>query len=41
MDVLNETRHVMSLLAKYILHLETTVMDTVPPNIRGKCFDVS
>ena len=38
--VFNEIQQEMSFLARYILNLETTVMDTVPPNIRGKVFKV-
>ena len=38
--VLNEIQHEMSFLARYMLNLETTVMDTVPPNIRGKLFKI-
>ena len=35
--VFSEIQQEMSVLARYMLNLETSVMDTVPRNIRGKC----
>ena len=35
--VFSEIQQEMSMLARYMLNLETSVMDTVPRNIRGKC----
>ena len=39
--VFKEIQQEMSMLARYMLNLETSVMDTVPRNIRGKYLKVS